>query len=176
MDSVGSVSFLVPRLLADCANRHFLHGLQGRLELIGYENRLRRTRDFTDDQKDAGDLGSGAAVTALYELRPASDAADGGRVVLLRVRYKDPEESTSKLLEVAVRDAGTTLSGSSPDFKFAGAVAEFGLLLRQSPHRSQASFSSVLELAHQGRGEDARGHRSEFTHLVEMAEILAAGK
>jgi Ca-activated chloride channel family protein len=147
--------------------------------LIGYENRMLRTRDFEDDRKDAGDMGAGHTVTALYELAMADDASIEDPLVEIRLRCKDPEESevsASKLLKVAVTDSGTTLTGSSADFKFAAAVAQFGLLLRDSPHKGTARFSSVLQLAREGRGEDDKGHRAEFLRLAESAEVLAALK
>lgn len=167
--------------------------------LVGYENRLLRNRDFADDQKDAGDMGAGHTVTTLYELVPhegdagtrvkltsggkqselkyaklTEDNDTTGELVEVRIRYKEPDEAKSKLVKVAVCDAGTTLSGSSPDFKFAAAVAEFGLLLRDSPHKANARFGSVLELARQGRGADDQGHRAAFVQMVESAEVLAA--
>lgn len=159
--------------------------------LIGYENRLLRDEDFADDRKDAGDVGAGHAVTALYEVVPAGvtgtvavrDAeplrygagearpAPAGRDELLfvQLRYKRPGEASSRLLRHAVRsgDAARTVGAASPDFRFAAAVAGFGMLLRESEHRGAATTEDVLALARGAVGDDPGGHRAEFLGLVE---------
>jgi Ca-activated chloride channel homolog len=160
--------------------------------LIGYENRLLRHQDFNDDQKDAGDLGSGHTVTVFYELVPAGKkvevpgvdplkyqeatkpTAAAGRTrewLTVKLRYKDPQEEKSKLLEVPVTTAALKATPSA-DFQFAAAVAAFGMLLRDSPHKGRASFELVQELAQSGRGADADGHRGEFLKLVRTAAGL----
>jgi Ca-activated chloride channel family protein len=160
--------------------------------LLGYENRMLAREDFADDRKDAGELGSGHSVTALYEVVPvgASDVAMGddsltyqqvslrpgarrnGELMTVRVRYKDPQGSTSRLLESPVRDRSD--GAASEDMRFASAVAAFALLLRDSEHRGQASYDQVLTLARGARGDDPQGYRGEFLGLVESARALSA--
>jgi Ca-activated chloride channel family protein len=99
-------------------------------------------------------------------------AAESGELMTIKLRYKDPEGETSKLLSVPVIQAGSQASAASPDFRFAAAVAAFGMLLRDSPYKGTASFTGVLELARSGKGQDVQGHRAEFIQLVELAETL----
>ena len=158
--------------------------------LIGYENRLLADEDFNDDTKDAGELGAGHTVTALYEVVPAGlevprgdvdelryqPQADDpplsqfdGEMMYVKVRYKDPDGAKSKLLEQAVADR----TGSpSVDFRFATAVAGFGMLLRDSPHAGDLTLDDVVKLAENGRGDDPRGYRGEFIRLVEAVRDL----
>ena len=161
--------------------------------LIGYENRLLADEDFNDDTKDAGELGAGHTVTALYEVVPAGVGMPGGSVDPLRyqqqpvdddapppsqfedelmyvkVRYKDPDGERSTLLEHRVMDR----SGMpSVDFRFATAVAGFGMLLRDSEHAGTFSLDDVVSLAGQARGDDPRGYRGEFIRLVEAARDI----
>jgi len=158
--------------------------------LLGYENRLLAKEDFKDDRKDAGELGSGHSVTALYEVVPAgarpvalSDdsltyeqvslrpgARHSNELLTVRVRYKDPKGSTSRLLEAPVNDRS---GAASEDMRFASAVAEFALLLRDSEHKGHASWEQVLSLARGARGDDEQGYRGEFVGLVETARTLA---
>jgi Ca-activated chloride channel family protein len=158
--------------------------------LLGYENRLLAKEDFKDDKKDAGELGSGHSVTALYEVVPVGARAmalgddsltyqevslrPGARhtseLLTVRLRYKDPQSSTSKLLETPVTDR---TGAASEDMRFASAVAEFAMLLRESEHRGHASWEQVLSLARGARGEDQQGYRGEFVGLVETARTLA---
>lgn len=160
--------------------------------LIGYENRMLRAEDFNDDTKDAGEIGAGHTVTALYEIVPAGKevdlpsvdplkyqqpmqityAAPSGELLTLKLRYKQPEDDTSKLLEFPVVDTGMTWAETDADFKFAAAVAGFGMLLRDSEHKGSATFDSILELAEEGRGEDRYGYRAEFIELVGAAKTL----
>ena len=160
--------------------------------LLGYENRLLAKEDFKDDRKDAGELGSGHSVTALYEVVPVGaepvalgddsltyqqvslrpGARHSGELLTVRVRYKDPKGSTSRLLEQPVNDR---TGAASEDMRFASAVAEFGMLLRESEHRGNASWEQVLSLARGARGEDEQGYRGEFVGLVETARTLAGG-
>ena len=158
--------------------------------LIGYENRLLADEDFNDDTKDAGELGAGHTVTALYEVVPAGVEVPRGDVDALRyqpqpddpplsdfddelmyvkVRYKDPDGTRSKLLQQAVADR---LRSPSTDFRFAAAVAGFGMLLRDSEHAGDLDLDDVVTLAEKGKGADPRGYRGEFIRLVEAARDL----
>ncbi len=156
--------------------------------LIGYENRLLADRDFNDDTKDAGDMGAGHSVTALYEIVPVDGRAEDDRAVdpltyqhgvrptgssdwfTVKVRYKPPQSEQSRLLQQAVR---TETSSPSTDFRFATSVAEFGMLLRDSEYKGQASYADVLSRARGARGGDEEGYRAEFLRLVEMAATLS---
>ena len=159
--------------------------------LIGYENRLLRDEDFADDTKDAGDIGSGHSVTALYEVIPAgveSDVAvrgldplryqqatteprDGsGELLYVQVRYKTPQGERSQLLSLPVREDGT--AAQTDDFRFQAAVAEFGLLLRQSQYRAGADWGRVAEVARATLGRDPDGYRAEFVRLVDGARQI----
>ena len=162
--------------------------------LIGYENRLLEDRDFNDDSKDAGDIGAGHTVTALYEVVPPgvelagpdvdplkyqqvpelSESAAAGELLTLKLRYKQPDGDTSQLLTFPVRDAGRGYAQASADFKFAASVAAFGMLLRSSPHRGTATYDGVLELAGEGAVRDPHGYRAQFIELVRTSRDLAA--
>ena len=159
--------------------------------LIGYENRILRKEDFNNDKKDAGEMGAGHTVTALYELVPAGERVPSGDVdplkyqrpaetpvyqptpsnelMNVKVRYKAPDGETSKLLEFPVRDASQRMSAN---LGFASAVAEFGMLLRRSEFKGQATWEQAVSLARQYRGEDDDGYRAEFIRLVELAGAL----
>ena len=158
--------------------------------LIGYENRLLADEDFNDDTKDAGELGAGHTVTALYEVVPAGGEVPRGEVDALRyqpepddpplsdfdnelmfvkVRYKDPDGTRSKLLEQAVADRP---GSPSTDFRFAAAVSGFGMLLRDSEHAGDLTLNDVVRLAEKGKGADPRGYRGEFIRLVEATRDL----
>ncbi len=158
--------------------------------LIGYENRLLADEDFNDDTKDAGELGASHTVTALYEVVPAGAEVPRGEVDALRyqpqpddpplsdfdgelmyvkVRYKDPDGTRSKLLERAVADRVRT---PSTDFRFAAAVAGFGMLLRDSEHAGGLTLADVVKIAEEGQGDDPRGYRGEFIRLVEATRDL----
>ena len=161
--------------------------------LIGYENRLMRAEDFNDDKKDGGDIGAGHTVTALYEVVPAgkkinlpnvdplkyqqsaapADAAKGTDVMTLKMRFKEPEGDKSELLEFPIVDGGAKLDAATEDFRFSAAVAEFGLLLRGSQYKANASFSQVRDLASGARTFDPSSYRAEFLELVKAAEGLA---
>ncbi|MEA3296916.1 MAG: DUF3520 domain-containing protein, partial [candidate division Zixibacteria bacterium] len=144
--------------------------------LIGYENRLLNDEDFDDDLKDAGDMGAGHSVTALYEINPAADsgiAPTDPNMITLSIRYKEPDQLTSQTLELSVFDTGTTLDEASDNFLFSSAAAQFGLLLRDSEYKGKASTDNVLELAGSSLGEDVEGYRQEFVQLVEIYAGLA---
>lgn len=164
--------------------------------LAGYENRLLDDQDFDDDKKDAGDMGAGHTVTAIYEIVPADKvrnkaASDGlryqetsiralakaiGEVAHVKLRYKDPSNSSSKLIERSVPMAETPAEQASEQFRFAAGVTEFAMLLRDSPHKGESSFDSAAALARGLAGSDADGRRAEFVYLVKTARGLAAGK
>jgi Ca-activated chloride channel homolog len=157
--------------------------------LIGYENRLLNHEDFNDDKKDAGEIGAGHSVTALYEIVPAgvkvdaasvdplkyqretgnARAAASGELLTVKVRYKAPDGETSKLLSRVLMNRP---SGMTANVGFASAVAEFGMLLRGSPSLGDASLESVTARARTFRGDDEEGYRGEFIHLVERAASL----
>ena len=158
--------------------------------LIGYENRLLADKEFNDDTKDAGELGAGHTVTALYEVVPAGvpvprenvddlryqPQADDqplsdfeGEMLYVKVRYKDPDGAKSKLLEQAVADRPAS---PSTDFRFVTAVAGFGMLLRDSEHAGSLTLNDVVQLAEKGKGDDPRGYRGEFIRLVEATRDL----
>ena len=159
--------------------------------LIGYENRALRTEDFADDRKDAGELGAGHTVTALYEIVPvgASFAGTGHdldslkyTLVTLRpgtgnewgtvqLRYKEPAGTRSRLMTHPVRARGN-FGEPKGDFRFAAAVASFGMVLRASEYRGSATLAQVLDLASGAEGEDEDGERAEFVRLVEAAKLL----
>jgi Ca-activated chloride channel family protein len=138
--------------------------------LIGYENRLLDQRDFDDDQKDAGEIGAGHSVTAMYEIVLADQIAANEPLAELRLRYKQPNGDQSELITFPVVDRGLALAASSDDFRFAAAVAEFGLLLRDSKHRGTASWTQAKTLAEGALGQDRGGHRQEFLGLLSKAE------
>ncbi|MFL6245111.1 MAG: von Willebrand factor type A domain-containing protein [Thermoanaerobaculia bacterium] len=137
---------------------------------IGYENRALATKDFEDDTKDAGELGAGHSVTALFEIVPASSSP--ARLATLRLRYKEPTGKTSKPLLADVVDEGKSAYEASPDLQFAAAVAEMGMLLRDSPHKGNATWDDVFQLARVSQGVDLDGTRTEFVKLAEMAKEL----
>jgi Ca-activated chloride channel family protein len=162
--------------------------------LIGYENRMLNKEDFNDDKKDAGDLGSGHTVTALYEIIPAglqseflrqvdtlkyqagerfSATAFGGEMMTLKMRYKLPDDSTSKLMTVPVKDEQKQLQFTSANFRFAAAVAEFGMLLRNSSFRQLSSYKEVISMAKNALDTDKEGYRKEFLQLVQSATTIA---
>ena len=160
--------------------------------LIGYENRALRREDFNNDTKDAGDLGAGHNVTALFEVVPRGvdiqipgvDAlkyqqpaqirrAPSGELLNVRIRYKEPESSTSQLLVTPVIDRSTAFNNATADFRFAAAVASFGMILRASPHKGSATFDTVIETADTSRGTDKNGYRDEFVQLARKARELA---
>jgi Ca-activated chloride channel family protein len=159
--------------------------------LIGYEDRLLSDADFANDAKDAGDMGAGHTVTALYEvipagagndadlpeatrlryqrMRPELPSARSKELVTLKLRYKEPDASRSSMITRVVVDGP---DAQTRDFRFASAVAEFGLLLRESKYRKNATYRDVIETAGQTLGDDQDGLRSEFIELVRKASAL----
>jgi Ca-activated chloride channel homolog len=138
---------------------------------IGYEDRALANKDFDDDTKDAGELGAGHSVTALYEIVPATSAR--GRVASLRLRYKQPAGTTSELITAEAIDDGRNIHEASPDLQFASAVAEFGMTLRHSKDKGTSSYADALALARASRGVDLDGTREEFLRLVESSRAIS---
>ncbi|WP_214227094.1 VWA domain-containing protein [Pedobacter sp. B4-66] len=162
--------------------------------LIGYENRMLKARDFNDDQKDAGELGSGHTVTALYEIIPVgvksvfSGSVDdlkyqsnnkpvimgnNKELLTVKLRYKQPDGNVSKLIEQPIIDSRIPFDKTTNNFRFSAAVAEFGMLLRQSNFRQHSSFDQVIRNAQNAVGTDNEGYRSEFIKLAKSAKLLA---
>lgn len=159
--------------------------------LVGYENRMLENKDFNDDKKDAGDMGVGHTVTALYEIVPKGGAineqalvdslkyqrtvatnAYGGEVLTVKLRYKQPKEDKSKLLSKVMLWKVQDLSEAPEDFRMAAAVATFGLLLRNSAYKGNAKYDAAVALAKGAKGEDEEGYRAEFIQMVKQAAIL----
>lgn len=163
--------------------------------LIGYENRMLRDEDFNDDAKDAGEIGAGHNVTALYEVVPAGVAppATAGNVTPLKynqstaqsssntnanelltvqLRYKEPTSDTSKLISTGVANAGREFGAASENLRFAAAVAGFGMLLKDSPHKGDVTYDGVRDVARGAMSTDLQGYRAEFVRLVGRAGEL----
>ena len=157
----------------------------GAYRLIGYEKRILEAQDFNNDRKDAGEIGAGHSVTALYELIPAGQplegvsidplkyqttqvaaTAPGGEAMTVKIRYKAPDGDVSTLMTTAV----AVRTQSIPELGFAAAVVEFGMLLRDSEFKGASTFSEALALAQRFKGEDPHGHRAEFIRLIGAAE------
>jgi len=137
---------------------------------IGYENRALAKKDFDDDTKDAGELGAGHSVTALFEIVRATGSS--ARLGTMRLRYKQPNGETSQPLVAEVFDEGRSAYEASPDLQFAAAVAAMGMLLRDSPHKGDAKWDDVLQLARVSQGVDADGTREEFLKLAQVARKI----
>lgn len=144
--------------------------------LIGYENRLLRKEDFANDKVDAGEIGAGHTVTALYEIVPAANAEKArGDLLKVSVRYKKPDGGLfSRKIDFALADARTPFAQASADFRFAAAVAHFGMVLRNSPHRGAATLAETAAWAAAANAgvDDAGGRRAEFLELVRSAQRL----
>jgi Ca-activated chloride channel family protein len=158
--------------------------------LIGYENRMLAREDFNNDQVDAGEIGAGHRVTALYEVipvgkagrldplrygqkAPAATDTRSSELAFVRLRYKKPDADTSQLLEYPIaRTSVATLERLSPDFRFAASVAAFGQLLRGGKYVGNFGYKDVEQLARGGLGDDSEGYRREFVALVKLADSL----
>ena len=165
--------------------------LVGAYRLIGYENRVLADEDFKDDNKDAGEIGVGHSVTALYELIPAghpdvpqvdelkyrrvepSYSPSQRELLTVKLRYKPQGQQSSEQLSLSVEKNEQELAQTSEDFRFAAAVAGYGMLLQKSPHLGSFSWDNCLKLVQQSRGRDAEGYRAEFYKIVEMSQLLA---
>lgn len=162
--------------------------------LLGYENRMLKKEDFNNDKKDAGELGSGHTVTALYEIipvgvkssfiesvddlkyqkNPATPSGNNNKDLLtLKLRYKEPEGIESKMLIKEINDHNVSWKQASDDFRFAAAIAGYGMLLRKSEFRQSASFDKVIEWAQGSLGADIEGYRNEFLKLVKSSALLS---
>jgi len=162
--------------------------------LVGYENRLLNKEDFNDDKKDAGELGSGHTVTALYELVMAGsnenvpsvdplkyqkqeridiDKISTDELMTVKIRYKKPKEDKSKLIEEVIKNKKA--EKLSTNFQFSAAVASFGMLLSRSDYNEDMTYESIISLAKQYKGKDEQGYRAEFIRLVEKASLLDDG-
>ncbi len=164
--------------------------------LIGYENRLLNQEDFNNDLKDAGDMGAGHRVTALYEIIPigikdnytnsvdplkyqkpqptsSNVKTSSDEMLTIKFRYKEPTGSVSKLSQALVFDRPLDFSKTSTDFKWASAVAEVGMLLRDSEFKQSASFKNAISIARAAKGNDDEGYRAEFIKLAESAMLLS---
>jgi len=155
--------------------------------LIGYENRLLNKEDFNDDTKDAGEIGSGHSVTALYEIIPGESGEPLASVdpltyqdvnirksndlMTLKIRYKDPKGTESKLITSKV--ASTDLGKISDNFKLAASLAEFGMLLRNSEFKGTATYEDAIRLAKEAMGNDPYGYRAEYVILLEKTKLLS---
>jgi Ca-activated chloride channel homolog len=160
--------------------------------LIGYEKRMLRAEDFADDKKDAGELGSGHTVTALYEIVPVKgeavvkqeltyqdvqvkeSAMKSPELATIRFRFKKPDSDVSKELVQKIPATAVSIGKASENLRFAAAVAEWGMLLRKSEYKGKANYAHVLEMARKAKGTDDLGYRAEFIRLVEMADLLDA--
>jgi Ca-activated chloride channel family protein len=167
--------------------------------LLGYENRALADRDFRDDTKDAGEIGAGHGVTAIYELELIGDESNRGaagaeplkyqrqpaakpapkaavdtdvshELLTVKLRYKEPDGDTSRLVEVPLGDAGEAFEDASTDLRFAAAVAAFGMILRGSDHAGGATLPMVAKIAGEALGDDVGGYRAEFLDLLRRAE------
>lgn len=162
--------------------------------LIGYENRLLEKEDFNNDQKLGGDMGVGHTVTALYEIIPAgiddsfANMVDplkyqktiqnqvtnkSDEMVTIKFRYKSPDAEKSKMEQVSIKDVPLPLAKTTIDFRFASAVAELGMLLRNSEYKQQSDYGRLIARAKLAKGKDSEGYRAEFINLAESAQLLS---
>jgi len=162
--------------------------------LIGYENRLLNDEDFNDDTKDAGEMGSGHMVTALYEIVPSGSGEEPpsidplkyqssrnyrekdndftNELLTIKVRYKKPDGKTSMLLERPVKDDAAEIETASENLRFAAAVAEFGMILRESEFKGTATLEGASRLAKSAKGEDEDGYRAELIRLMNTVKDM----
>ncbi len=159
--------------------------------LVGYENRMLKKEDFNNDKKDAGELGAGHTVTALYEIIPAgsnqkvngvdelkyqksvaTNASATSEIMTLKLRYKPAQSNTSSLITIPVQDRGTKLAQSSNNFRFSAAVAGYGMILRDSKFKNSLTLNEVIAMARNSVGNDVDGYRREFITLVETTALL----
>jgi len=160
--------------------------------LVGYENRLLNDEDFNDDRKDAGEMGAGHTVTALYEIIPAgseegnvsidplkyqpnmkpAEKKASTELMTVKLRYKKPDGDTSTKLEIPIKGKLIDLDETSDNFRFSAAVAEFGMILRDSEFKDDGTMDQVISLAKDAKGEDDEGYRAEFIKLVKTSVSL----
>jgi Ca-activated chloride channel homolog len=164
--------------------------------LIGYENRILKSEDFNNDKKDAGDLGSGHTVTALYEIIPVGvkseffniddlkystttinpSAKASNELMTIKLRYKKPNEEQSKLIDHPLVDSNTELANTSENFRWSASVAAFGMLLRESEFANGFTYDQILSMAQSARGRDEEGYRVEFINMVKSVGLVSARK
>jgi Ca-activated chloride channel homolog len=160
--------------------------------LIGYENRVLANEDFNNDKKDAGELGAGHRVTALYEIIPAGSTqtvpntddlkyqtittnpnASNSEILTIKFRYKPPKSETSKLIEQVVKNEIVSLDKASENLRFALSVASYGMLLRKSEFKGDLTYEKALDLAEKAKGKDEDGYRTEFISLIKTTALLS---
>jgi Ca-activated chloride channel family protein len=161
--------------------------------LVGYENRMLKSEDFNNDKKDAGELGSGHTVTALYEIIPVGVKSDAfsiddlkyqntdpksvskysDELLTIKLRYKKPAEDVSKLITHTLRDSQTPLTKTSDNLRWSASVAAFGMLLRESDHVKNFSYDEVVQLAQSARGKDDEGYRAEFISMAKSFGLIS---
>ena len=159
--------------------------------LIGYENRLLKKEDFNDDKKDAGEIGAGHTVTALYEIIPVKEkgeassayelkyqettikgeARDTNEILTVSIRYKEPDGDTSKLVSTLLRGESLELKRTSDNFRFSAAIAMFAMILRDSEFKGDSSLEGVRKLARSALGDDPFTYRAEFLQIVERTKL-----
>ena len=161
--------------------------------LIGYENRVMAAQDFNDDTKDAGELGSGHTVTALYEIVPHDASTEiasvdqlkyqqktkensSDELLTVKFRYKQPDGDKSKLIEHPVENTSKSFDKSSEDFRFSASVAGFGMILRGSAYKGDVTYKQVIAWAKDAKGADTQGYRNECIQLMEKAQLLDTRK
>ena len=169
--------------------------------LIGYENRILNHEDFNDDKKDAGDIGAGHTVTALYEITPVGASTSGqvgidllkyqaqtkeeksndqtsteGELLTVKLRYKKPDGDVSKKIEMVLQNSDHKFNSASNSFQFAAAVAMFGMHLRESNHTKGVTLSQIKEIATRAKGEDKNSYKKEFIELIEKYEKTLNGQ
>ncbi|QSE97821.1 vWA domain-containing protein [Fulvivirga lutea] len=160
--------------------------------LVGYENRLLAPEDFNNDKKDAGELGAGHTVTALYEIIPVGvksqfvvddlkyqktqiteGAKNSSELMTVKLRYKKPDGDTSKLIVKTINDDKKSMDDTSDNFRWSAAVAAFGMQLRDSDFKGDLNYLDIMNLAKSARGKDEEGYRAEFIRMVESCKLLA---
>ena len=153
--------------------------------LVGYENRVLENKDFNDDEKDAGEMGAGHTVTALYEIIPVDNytvaslntmsphGANAPDFITVKMRYKAADANESVLFSDTCNDKDLSLEDTSDNFRWSAAVAGFGMLLKDSKHKGTTSFEKVETLARKAKGTDEHGYREEFIRLVELAKAFS---
>ncbi|MCP4151025.1 MAG: DUF3520 domain-containing protein [bacterium] len=164
--------------------------------LVGYENRVMANEDFADDKKDAGELGAGHTVTALYEIiasgssekvrktaelryqqsRVRPGASESAELMTVKLRYKFPKESKSRLIESPLIDRTITLANTSNNFRFSSAVAGFGMLLKNSKYKGDINYSDMILLAKHSKGKDIEGYRTELVRMMETCDLIDSRK
>jgi Ca-activated chloride channel family protein len=161
--------------------------------LIGYENRVLKNEDFNNDKKDAGELGSGHTVTALYEIIPVGiessffkidplkyqttkidpSAKKSSELMTIKLRYKKPTEDVSALIVHPLVDTNVDLAKTSDNFRWSASVAAFGMLLRESEFSNGFTYDEVAQLAQSAKGKDTEGYRVEFINMVKSFGAVA---